>query len=70
MVATERSEPQAVIGSSLHKIRVDDEPVARRSGVERAIRQELPQLGDIDLQRVARRVGRRLAPNGIDEAVT
>ena len=64
-LVAETDEPVEVDG-----LRVDDEPVARRSGLERSLGQELPQLGDVDLDRVARRVGRQLAPEGIDEAVT
>ena len=48
---------------------VDDEPVTGRRSLEHAVRQELPQLGDVHLDRVAGRIRRILAPERVDQGV-
>ena len=45
------------------------EPVAGRHRLERALRQELPELRDVDLKRVLGRVGRAVAPQRVDQPV-
>src|SRR6185437_10789183 len=51
-------------------VRLDDESIAGRRRLERTFRQELPELRDVNLEGVARCVGRLVAPEGIDEAIT
>ncbi len=68
----ERRPPLLAETSELEEVdgfRVDDEPVPRRRRLERAFGQELSQLRDVDLDRVAGRVGRVLPPEPIDEAI-
>ena len=48
---------------------LDDEAVTGRHRLERAFGQELPQLGDVDLDGVPRRLGRVLTPERVDEAI-
>ncbi len=50
-------------------LRLDREPVARRHGLECAVRQELSQLGDVDLDRVPGCLGRILAPERVDQPI-
>ena len=49
---------------------VDREAVAGRRGLEQVRRQELAELRDVDLERVARRVRRVLTPERVDQVVS
>ena len=49
--------------------RIDHEPVTGRRRLEGAVRQELPQLRDVDLDRVPGCVRGLLAPERIDQAI-
>ena len=69
---SERGSPFLAEADELEEVdgvRLDDEPIARRRRLEYAFRQELPELRDVNLEGVARRVGRLVAPQRVDEAI-
>src|SRR5262245_25052630 len=49
--------------------RVDGEPIAAGGCLEEAVREQLSELGDVDLERVPGGVGRLLAPERVDQLV-
>ena len=69
---SERGSPFLAESDELEEVdgvRLDDEPIAGRRRLEYAFRQELPELRDVNLEGVARCVGRLVAPQRVDEAI-
>ena len=69
---SERGSPFLAEADELEEVdgvRLDDEPIAGRRRLEYAFRQELPELRDVNLEGVARRVGRLVAPERVDEPI-
>jgi len=69
---SERASPFLAQADELEHVdgvRLDDQSITGRCRLEGAFRHQLPELRDVNLEGIARRVGRLVAPQRVDEAI-